>query len=62
MEVKKLLDQANAAALALCDRLQGHTLEEKRLIAVAYMCGYCDGNLTSGQGRKTEQSGENART
>jgi hypothetical protein len=62
MEPAALLQLANQSALELIDRLKAHTEDEKRLIALGYMCGFCEGNLVNGQGRNPEQSGENTRT
>lgn len=61
MPINELLEWAKLEALALVNRLE-HTDDEKRLIALGYMCGFCDGNLTNGQGSNPAKSGANGRT
>lgn len=62
MEPEALLKLANQSALEMIGRLKGHSDDEKRLIALGYMCGFCEGNLVNGQGSNPEQYGGNART
>lgn len=53
----RLVKEANEEALKMADRLD-HTSEEKKLIVLGYICGFCKGNLLNDLHRKTEQSGE----
>lgn len=59
-KLKHLLKEANQAALNMVNRLD-HTDEEKKLIVLGYMCGFCKGNLMNDLHRKPEQSGANER-
>lgn len=54
MSPESLLKLANQSALELIERLKAHSDNEKRLIALGYMCGFCEGNLVNVQGRETE--------
>lgn len=39
-----------------------HTEEEKRILTLAFMCGYSMAKTENGQGSKTEKNGENGRS
>lgn len=54
-----MLQEAQKEALALADRLHGHSLEEKRIIVTGYMCGFMHANLLNEAHRKTEKMREN---
>lgn len=58
INIEQLYKHAQANGMALVNGLY-HTTEEKRLIIMGYMCGFCDGNLENKLHSKTEQSGEN---
>lgn len=58
----KWMEKAATGARAIAERLNGHSMDEKRLIAAAYMCGFMDSHFENEAARKTEQSGENGRS
>lgn len=61
--IEDVMKEASAKAVEFLQRrFDNYTLEEKRDIAIVYMCGYFDAKMENGQGRKVEQIGENART
>lgn len=59
----KWMEQAAAGARSLVRRFAGHQpTEAQEQLAAAYMCGFIDAKFGNEVGRKTEQSGENARS